>query len=723
MSSRPLLTLALSLHDRLDELSNRGQIHLVGYDLDVAAVAAVARHECLPIVNDGEVIARLSESTEILQRSYKGSTTIYGVHTGFGGSADTRPDDSSGLSKGLMQLLQTGVLVVENLDIPGLDTPQDVIPESMPSSWTRATTVVRINQCIRGHSAIRHQTVKSLLKLVAAQITPIVPLRGSISASGDLMPLSYIAGTLEGSPDIYVTKGGGKSAKIISAHDALGEIGMEPLRLGPREGLGLVNGTATSAATASLAVLDAIQLTLLSTGLTCLVSEGMAARVEWLHPFIAETRPHPGQREVAEIMRAFLKGSRLVSGLEGEASTHQHTLNVRPDEGLPQDRYPLRTSPQWLGPQFEDILLAHSQISVELNSTSDNPLTNLKTGAIHHGGNFQATSITSAVEKIRTSLQMVGKLLFSQCTEMINHQMNAGLPPNLAADDPSASFCCKGLDINIAAYQSELSYLSNSISNHVQSAEMHNQAVNSLAFLSTRYTIKAIELLGMMVAGVLYAACQAMDLRVMHATFLETVTATLQKAIADLLPNGFEAEDVERSLASAIRGLRNAWWNNAGSDASERCSLAAVAFVQVLCDPSKHHTDTPKVKVCLDLTAKEMRELQDDVRSHLSQAYHKHHSAFLEKPTTEEYIGEGSKALYLWARQDLGIPMNRGLVDHPSPGSIGKRTIGSYVSMIYQGIQDGRLFQRFATVGREVGLGNGGTNGIRKRAYAEYEIS
>jgi phenylalanine ammonia-lyase len=481
---------------------------------------------------------------------------------------------------------------------------------------------------------------------------------------------------------------------------------MKPLRLGPREALGLVNGTAASAAAASLVMFDAMHLTLLSTGLTCLVSEGMAARVEWLHPFIAETQPHPGQIEVAGIMRSLLKGSLLVSGQESGDSTQRCLLNVRPDRGLAQDRYPLRTSPQWLGPQFEDLLLAYSQISVELNSTSDNPLTDPATGAIHHGGNFQATSITSAVEKLRSGLQMVGKLLFSQCTEMLNHKMNAGLPPNLAADDPSVSFCCKGLDISLAAYQSELSYLSNSMNNHIQSAEMHNQALNSLAFLSTRYSMQAVELLGMMVAGVLYCSCQAIDLRVMHVTFLETVTSTLSETFARTLQNDRKSEIIGVSLTAAFQSLRNSWWDNAGLDAADRCSSGASAFVQTLCDPPKGDLCIRSEFDCFDLSAKEMRQLKSDLQADMLNAYQVHRSEFMHEPTSERYVGAGSKALYTWVRKEMGIPMHRGLEDHPVPGILaGKQTIGSHVTKIFEAVRDGRLFERFATTSKELNLG------------------
>ena len=96
---------------------------------------------------------------------------------------------------------------------------------------------------------------------------------------------------------------------------------------------------------------------------------------------------------------------------------------------------------------------------------------------MHHGGNFQAMSVTSAMERTRLALQHIGKLVFAQMTELINPAFNRGLPPNLAATDPSVNYFAKGLDIAAAAYMSELAWLANPVGTHVQSAEMHNQAV------------------------------------------------------------------------------------------------------------------------------------------------------------------------------------------------------------------------------------------------------
>ncbi|KAF7959140.1 hypothetical protein EAE96_002656 [Botrytis aclada] len=186
---------------------------------------------------------------------------------------------------------------------------------------------------------------------------------------------------------------------------------------------------------------------------------------------------------------------------------------------LRQDRYSIRTASQWTGPSLEDLLLSYEQVSIELNSTTDNPLVS-DDGKMHHGGNFQAKSITSAVEKIRQACQPIGQILFAQCTELINPATNNGLPPNLVADEPSESWMFKGIDIMIAALQSELWFLSNPVGSHVQTAEMGNQALNSLGLISSRYTLSALEVLTQLSAAHLVAVCQALDLRGIHDVFL-----------------------------------------------------------------------------------------------------------------------------------------------------------------------------------------------------------
>jgi phenylalanine ammonia-lyase len=113
-------------------------------------------------------------------------------------------------------------------------------------------------------------------------------------------------------------------------------------------------------------------------------------------------------------------------------------------------------------------------------SATDNPLVDGETGEVHHGGNFQAMAITNDMEKTRLALHHIGKLMFAQSTELVNPNMNNGLPPSLAATDPSLNYHTKGVDIATAAYAAELGYLANPVSTHIQSAEMHNQAVKQV---------------------------------------------------------------------------------------------------------------------------------------------------------------------------------------------------------------------------------------------------
>jgi phenylalanine ammonia-lyase len=150
--------------------------------------------------------------------------------------------------------------------------------------------------------------------------------------------------------------------------------------------------------------------------------------------------------------------------LEGSSLTQtedEEAPDIVEDQGsLRQDRYPLRTAPQFVGPAVEDMLSALKTITIECNSSTsatllakmslnlptatDNPLIDGKSGRVLHGGNFQAMAVTAATEKTRLGLYACGKLLFAQATELCNPSMNRGLPPNLAATDPPHDFFAKG---------------------------------------------------------------------------------------------------------------------------------------------------------------------------------------------------------------------------------------------------------------------------------------
>lgn len=210
----------------------------------------------------------------------------------------------------------------------------------------------------------RPQVVSAYSFLFA--LLPLIFIHPIYSFHSDLSPLSYIAGTVEGLPSVRVFDGPRQfgARNIISSKDALAAHGLTPLPLSSKEHLGILNGTAFSSSVAALALHDAVHLALLAQVCTAMGTEAMLGAQGSYHPFIhAVARPHPGQVEVAKNIHDLLTDTQF-------AVTAEEEKHISEDQGeLRQDRYPLRTSAQFLGPQVEDILAALTSVTQECNSS------------------------------------------------------------------------------------------------------------------------------------------------------------------------------------------------------------------------------------------------------------------------------------------------------------------------------------------------------------------
>ena len=235
----------------------------------------------------------------------------------------------------------------------------------MPESFVRAAMAIRANSLIRGHSAVRWELLECLTALLNNNITPLVPLRGSISASGDLSPLSYVAGVMTGNPAIRAYCGEATHRRVVSAPTALEGSGLQPFELESKEFLGLLNGTAFSAGVAALALSEAAFLALLTQVCTAMGTEALLGTKASFHPFIHDVaRPHESQIEVARVLMRLLDGSKFANEAE------EAEVTTAEDKGeLRQDRYPLRTAPQFIGPQLDDIASAIEVVTLECNSS------------------------------------------------------------------------------------------------------------------------------------------------------------------------------------------------------------------------------------------------------------------------------------------------------------------------------------------------------------------
>ena len=208
----------------------------------------------------------------------------------------------------------------------------EISPHSLPTTWVRAAMLIRCNSLIRGHMDVSYEVIDAIVRLICNDLTPVIPLRGSISASGDLMPLSYVAGLLEGNRDIWVRLGAKAPRKVISAREALALANLSPITLQAKDALGLMNGTAPSAAIACIALYESHHLAVLAQILTAMAVEALQGHVESFHPFITHVCPHSGQTEAAGNILNFLHGSQLARGISED--THQRRAD------LYKDRYP-----------------------------------------------------------------------------------------------------------------------------------------------------------------------------------------------------------------------------------------------------------------------------------------------------------------------------------------------------------------------------------------------
>ncbi|KAM7184273.1 L-Aspartase-like protein [Rhypophila sp. PSN 637] len=730
-----------------DVLEGRKNVSLTGSDLSIGDVVAVSQNGVdAQVAKDPKVLKRVQDSVDFLANQIENGAVIYGVNTGFGGSADTRTKLVERLQSAAVQHLNAGIVLQSDKNKTASNDNQLLRSHALPNPISRAAMLVRCNSLLRGHSGVRLSTIDSIMTLISKNMTPVIPLRGSISASGDLSTLSFIAGAIEGNPDVFVRVAGGSGVSekdmIVPADQALQLAGIDPVRLQAKEGLGITNGTAPSCATACIVIHQANQLALLTQLLTAMGTEALAGTAHNYHPFISAIRPHAGQTEAAANILTFLAGSKISSDRD-------------PDRiGLAQDRYPLRTAPQWIGPQLEDLLLATRQVAVELNSTTDNPLIDAEDSRVHHGGNFQAMAITSAMEKTMTAVQNLGRLLFTQSSELINNMTNKGLPPNLSADDPSESFTCKGFDVNMAAYMAELAYLAHPVSTHVQMAEMTNQAVNSMALVSARYALEAIEVLSLMAAVYMYTLCQGLDLRVLQIEWRKQVPMLVEQVLVQsfagraqlaeskeshvqngasnghLIGNGIHSHGTSSSPLSiltkaATSAILTRWDHLSHLDTKDRAKTAVseslgtiITLISTRCNAGTGNESFAS-----------LQRYTEEMSTILAEEYLSLRATFVENPVniTREYLAPATRVIYDLVRTELGIPMNRGVVDHPplvveaereaakatnGNGHVNgegskvnrKRTLGTMAGEIYEALRRGDVMSRVMEWGAKEGV-------------------
>ena len=344
---------------------------------------------------DEASMQRIADAASAVERIVAGGETVYGVNTGFGLLANTRiPDDR-------LAELQTNLILSHSAGIG----------EPLPRHVTRLMIVLKLLGLGRGHSGVRRQVIDALQALLDRDAMPVIPSQGSVGASGDLAPLAHMTAALMGHGLIDV------AGETMPASDALGRLAMEPLQLGPKEGLALINGTQASTALAFDALFAGERVFAAAIAAGALSVDALKGSVKPFDARISELRGHPGQIRVAAALRGLLDGSEILA-------SHGRCGRV-------QDPYSFRCQPQVMGAALDLLANAAQTLTIEAGAVTDNPI--LFGEQAISGGNFHAQPVAFAADTIAMALCEVGSISERRTAVLIDPKMS-GLPPFLVEE-------------------------------------------------------------------------------------------------------------------------------------------------------------------------------------------------------------------------------------------------------------------------------------------------
>jgi histidine ammonia-lyase len=460
----------------------------------------------------------LQDGPAHLARRIERAEVLYGVTTGVGDSCE------SSIPPALAAAMQLNLIRFH-----GCGTGQLLTPEE-----TAAVVVARLASFRGGWSAVREVLLQRLCELLNHRILPCIPAEGSVGASGDLTPLSYLAAVLVGEREVLF------EGHSRSAADALSAAGLSAIELQPKEALALMNGTSVMTALACLAFGRAQRLARLSASLSAMASDVTGGNPNHFDDRLFAAKPHPGQRAVARW---------IADDVELASRRSDRIERI-------QDRYSVRCAPHVIGVLVDVLPFLRQTIEIELNGANDNPLVDPDTGDMLHGGNFYGGHIAFAMDTLKAQVASLADLLDRQMILICTPSTSNGLPANLVAVKGPSNVIhhgFKAMQISTSALAAEALKLTMPASAFSRSTECHNQDKVSMGTIAARDCLRILELTETVAVVTLLGLCQAADLRPERC---HRRTRALRDAVRRHVPMNLADRRMDHDIAIVLERYR-----------------------------------------------------------------------------------------------------------------------------------------------------------------------
>lgn len=444
------------------------------------------------VLYNGETI-RISEklrsqvvaSYEFLKEFSK-DKVIYGINTGFGPMAQWRIEDEH------LKELQYNIIRSHSTGAG----------ERLPDICVRAAMLSRLKTFLEGHSGVHVTLIDLLIEFINRGICPVVPRHGSVGASGDLVQLAHIALTLIGEGEVSYR------GEIRPAGEVMAENGLEPLQMHIREGLAVTNGTAVMTGIGTVNYLQTERLLGWEILCSVMMNEIASSYDDFMSEVLNGLKFHPGQIRVAELMRSLSEGSKLLRNRKIELF---HKSGEQVFKQKVQPYYSLRCVPQILGPVYDTLMNAGRVIEDEVNSVDDNPIVDMASANVIHGGNFHGDYISFEMDKLKIAVTKMTMLAERQMNYLFHDRINGILPPFVNLGVLGLNYGLQASQFTATSTTAESQTLSNPMYVHSIPNNNDNQDIVSMGTNSALICRTVVENCSQVLAIHLMALVQAVD--------------------------------------------------------------------------------------------------------------------------------------------------------------------------------------------------------------------